>query len=123
MEGEIIHVVFAYMNMQKIIIPSEEGQKMAQCLYLKLTHTHSQTHVDGHKLPFYSPSLYRCTLMMGGWKSCTMLNGCVAQIFANATNENVTSGFFRLETALSCQDCVPKVNHQSGQQSLAMFTP
>lgn len=43
MEGEIIHVVFAYMNMQKIIIPSEEGQKMAQCLYLKLTHTHTLT--------------------------------------------------------------------------------
>lgn len=44
MEREIIHVAFAYMNTQKIIIPSEEGQKMAQCLYLKLSYQHAFTH-------------------------------------------------------------------------------
>ena len=62
MEREIIHVVFAYMNMQKIIIPSEEGQKNgpmslseASSLPCVHTHTHTLTHICKHTL--YSLSI------------------------------------------------------------------
>lgn len=46
MEREIIHVAFAYMNMQKIIIPSEEGQKngsmsLSEALLPTCIHTHT----------------------------------------------------------------------------------
>lgn len=41
-EGEIIHVASACIIIEKIIIPADEGQKRAQCLYLKMTaHTHT----------------------------------------------------------------------------------
>lgn len=48
MEREIIHVAFAYMNMQKIIIPSEEGQKngpmsLSEALLPTCIHTHTTT--------------------------------------------------------------------------------
>ena len=64
MEREIIHVVFAYMNMQKIIIPSEEGQKngpmsLSEASSLPCVHTHthtlSHTYANTHFILFLSP--------------------------------------------------------------------
>lgn len=42
-EREFIHVASACIIIVKIIISADEGQKRAQCLYLKMTaHTHIQ---------------------------------------------------------------------------------
>ncbi len=77
MEREIIHVVFAYMNMQKIIIPSEEGQKNGPIsLSESYTHTYENTHshfilsISNLSLPVcHSLSLFfiSSTYSDGGW--------------------------------------------------------